>query len=73
MDMLRFAMKDVMFNLVVENIFTAPFQRFQTSQAVDVKDAQCTAMDITTIHNEQCLLRHSNLLVLLSTICLPLL
>ena len=52
MDMLRFAMKDVMFNLVVENIFTAPFQRFQTSQAVGVKDAQCTAMDIATIHNE---------------------
>ena len=52
MDMLRFSMKDVMFNLVVENIFTAPFQRFQTSQAVGVKDAQCTAMDIATIHNE---------------------
>ena len=48
----RFAMKDVMFNLVVENIFTAPFQRFQTSQAVIGKDAQCTAMDIATIHNE---------------------
>ena len=52
MDMLRFAMKDVMFNLVVENIFTAPFQRFQTSQAVSGKDAQCTAMDVATIHNE---------------------
>ena len=52
MDMLRFAMKDVMFNLVVENIFRAPFQRFQTSQAVGVNNAQCTAMDIATIHNE---------------------
>ena len=52
MDMLRFAMKDVMFNLVVENIFTAPFQRFQTSQAVIGKDAQCTPMDVATIHNE---------------------
>ena len=49
MDMLRFAMKDVMFNLVVENIFRAPFQRYQTSQAVIGKDAQCTARDV---HNE---------------------
>ena len=38
-------MKDVMFNLVVENIFRAPFQRFQTSQAIGGEDAQCTAMD----------------------------
>ena len=28
---LRFAMRDIAFNLVPENIFVAPFQRFQTS------------------------------------------
>ena len=33
-DMLRFAMRDIAFNLVPENVFTAPFQRFQTLQVV---------------------------------------
>ena len=34
MMMLRFAMRDIAFNLVPENVFTAPFQRFQTLQVV---------------------------------------
>ena len=33
-DMFRFAMRDIAFNLVPENVFTAPFQRFQTLQVV---------------------------------------
>ena len=30
-DLVRFAMRDIAFNLVPENVFVAPFQRFQTS------------------------------------------
>ena len=35
----RFAMRDIAFNLVPENVFVAPFQRFQTS-LVDVKEPE---------------------------------
>ena len=37
---LRFAMRDIAFNLVPENIFVAPFQRFQTSQVATLVKAK---------------------------------
>ena len=37
---LRFAMRDIAFNLVPENIFVAPFQRFQTSQVAALAKAK---------------------------------